>query len=83
MKGGDVSASDGVTVHRGEGFIRYLFMPGFYEAWTYEDGRSPVYGEQCAPVRAGDIPTGVLVSLWDAMGRESGYVPSETDRRAS
>jgi hypothetical protein len=78
-----VGESNGVTVHRGEGFVRYLSMPGFYEAWTFADGRRPVYAEQCAPVRAGDIPTGVLVSLWDAMGRESGYVPTESDRRAS
>ena len=68
------------TLHRGNGYVRYCVMPGFYESWTYDDGRRPVYAEQCTPRTAGQIPTDVLVQLWAAMNRETGFVPLETDR---
>jgi len=71
-----------VTIHEGPGYVRYLFMPGFYEAWTYADGRRPVYACQCVPVRPSDIPADVLTALWVAMNRHSGFVPYETDRLA-
>jgi len=70
-----------VTVHRASDYTRYCVMPGFFESWTYADGRRPVYAIHCTPARAADIPTDVLTALWGAMHKETGFVPTETERK--
>lgn len=80
-EGEPVYAQERVTVHRGEGYVRYCVMPGFFEAWTYDDDRQPVYAEQCTPVRPGDLPADVLTALWVTMHDVAGFVPLETDRQ--
>ena len=72
-----------ITQTVGDGYVRYCAMPGFNEAWTYEDGRRPVYAIQCTPARPRDIPSDALAALWIAMHETAGFVPYETDRAGS
>lgn len=79
-EGEPIYAQEHVTVHRGEGYVRYCVMPGFYEAWTYTDGRPPVYAIQCTPAQPRHIPADVLQHLWVAMHDVAGYIRTEDQR---